>query len=159
EFMKNLAALTLLSFVITACAQDHMAPPSAESPAAILATMKKVADWQLTNASPSAKSYKENGWTYGAFYAGVMALDSIAGTPKYHNAMVAVGKKFDWQPGARAYHADDQAVGQMYLELYMKDHDPAMLGPTKAKLDNILTNQSSDSLDFKEKGKMDRYWW
>jgi unsaturated rhamnogalacturonyl hydrolase len=162
-FMKNLALLTLLSFTLTACAQDHQAISPAStpklSPPAIVAIMKKVADWQLTNASPSASHYPENGWTYGAFYTGVMALDQIAGTPKYHDAMVAVGKKFDWKPAPRPYHADDQAVGQMYLELYMKDKDPAMLKPTKEKLDYVLENPSTDDLDFSKKGKKDRYWW
>jgi unsaturated rhamnogalacturonyl hydrolase len=155
--MKKLALLTLLASLFPACAQERAS--STPSQPAVLAIMKKVADWQLTNASPSAAHYTENGWTYGAFYAGVMALDSIADTPKYHDAMVAVGKKFNWEPARRAYHADDQVVGQMYLELYMKDHDPAMLAPTKAKLDFILAHPSSDSLDFEKKGKNDRYWW
>ena len=163
--MKNLALAALLVLTVSACAQDR--PPASqttavESPPAILAKMKQVADWQLTNASPSAahsRNAKENVWTYGAFYAGVMALDSIADTPKYDDAMVAVGKKLDWQPGSKPYHADDQCVGQMYLELYMKHHDPVMLAPIKAKLDNILAHPSSDSLDFEKKGKADRYWW
>ena len=161
--MKNLAFLTLLAVTLSACAQDHAAssaaPSTGISSASILDSMKKVADWQLTNTSPSLKNYSENGWTYGAFYDGVMALDGIAGTPKYHDAMVAVGKKFDWQPAKKIYHADDQCVGQMYLELYMKDHDPAMLKPIKERLDYILEHPSSDSLDFSKKGKEDRYWW
>jgi unsaturated rhamnogalacturonyl hydrolase len=156
--LSLLAAMSLFG-----CARDHATSNAVVTPgisaSSILDSMKKVADWQLTNASPSHANYRENGWTYGAFYDGVMALDGIAGTPKYHDAMVAIGKKLDWQPGRRAYHADDQCVGQMYLELYMKDHDPAMLGPIKARLDNILEHPSSDDLDFSKKGKMDRYWW
>src|SRR4051812_21826452 len=98
--MKNLALLTLLGLAVSTCAQDRPVASAAAdstklSPPDILATMKKVADWQLTNASPSAVHYKENSWTYGAFYTGVMALDQIAGTPKYHDAMVELGKKFD----------------------------------------------------------------
>ena len=159
--MKYLALLTLAVLALAGCAQERLAsktmrPPELSAPM-ILDSMKKVADWQLTNDSPSAHSQLNN-WTYGAFYAGVMALDSVAGTSKYHEAMLATGKKLDWQPGRRAYHADDQAVGQMYLEMYLKDRDPAMLQPIKAKLDNILAHPSSDSLEF-GKGKQDRYWW
>ena len=163
--MKHLTLAALLALTVSGCAQNRAAVSKSdpiEQPPAILAMMEKVADWQLTNASPSAahsKKVNEGAWTYGAFYAGVMALDSIADTPKYHDAMVAQGKKLDWHPGAKPYHADDQCVGQMYLELYMKDHDPAMLGPIKAKLDNILAHPSSDSLDVQKKGKQDRYWW
>lgn len=159
--MKNLALLTLFAATLAGCAHNRnlASRPAELSASVILNSMEKVADWQLTNASPSDVHYKGNSWTYGAFYAGVMALDGIAKTPKYHDAMVAVGKKLDWQPGPKAYHADDQCVGQMYLELYLKDHDPAMLQPIKAKLDYILEHPSSDSLEFDKKGKADRYWW
>jgi rhamnogalacturonyl hydrolase YesR len=152
---KYLALLTFLS--VTVCVQAQMS--NQLSPSAILATMERVADWQLTNASPSASRYKENGWTYGAFYTGVTSLDSIAGTPKYHSAMIEEGNKLEWKPGPRAYHADDYCVGQMYLELYLKNHDPAMLKPTKAKLDNILAHPSTNSLAFNKNEKQDRFWW
>jgi rhamnogalacturonyl hydrolase YesR len=161
--MKNLAVTAFLAIAFTTFAQSAesmlKASPAEDSPSHILSAMEKVADWQLTNASPSAAHYQENGWTYAAFYAGVMALDSIAGSTKYHDAMAAEGKKLDWQTGRRQYHADDYCVGQMYLELYMKDHDPAMLGPIKAKLDYILEHPSTESLDFSKKGKADRFWW
>jgi unsaturated rhamnogalacturonyl hydrolase len=161
--MKNLALLTLTALTLTGCAHDRLSTKRRSSPElsapVILDSMKKVADWQLTNDSPSLSRSQLNGWTYGAFYVGVMALDSIADSPKYHDAMLATGKKLDWQPGRRAYHADDQCVGQMYLEMYLKDHDPAMLKPIKAKLDYVLEHPSSDSLEFDKKGKEDRYWW
>ncbi|HXS69688.1 MAG TPA: glycoside hydrolase family 88 protein [Candidatus Polarisedimenticolia bacterium] len=162
--MKNLALLGFLAVVtLTASAQEQVISRGVRaaelSPSYILDSMKKVADWQLTNGSPSDNHYTRNGWTWAAFYDGVMALDSIAGTPKYHDAMVEVGKKFDWQPAKKIYFADDQAVGQMYLELYMKDHDPAMLKPIQDRFDYILAHPSSDSLDFKKRGKEDRYWW
>lgn len=159
--MKYLAILTLAALTLTGCADRVLCSGLRSFPpekTAILDSMKKVADWQLTNDSPSLSRTPINGWTYGAFYVGVMALDSISDTPKYDEAMVAVGKKVDWQPAKRAYHADDQVVGQMYLELYLKHHDAAMLGPIKAKLDNILAHPSTDSLEF-GKSKQDRYWW
>jgi rhamnogalacturonyl hydrolase YesR len=164
EFMKYLALFGLLVVAVCGCAhvgasRDAALPERGLSAPAILGTMQKVADWQLTNASPSGAHYKDNGWTYAAFYAGVMALDSIAETPKYHEAMVEMGRKNDWKLGSRIYHADDQCVGQTYLELYLKDRDPAMLGPTKERFDYILAHPSSDSLDFAKKGKADRYWW
>lgn len=156
--MKNLALLALFALTISTRAQVP-APSDLFSPTATLAIMEKVADWQLTNASPSTGHNKENAWTYGAFYTGVIALDSIGATPKYHDAMVAEGKKLDWQPGQRRYHADDYCVGQMYLELYMKDHDPAMLAPIKARLDYILAHPSTNSLKYNKNEKADRFWW
>src|SRR4029079_13301746 len=114
---KYLALLTLTALSLSGCAHDRLSsktPPELSAPG-ILDSMKKVADWQLTNDSPSLSHYKLNEWTYGAFYVGVMAMDSVAGTPKYHDAMLVTGKKLEWQPGRRAYHADDQVAGQMYL--------------------------------------------
>lgn len=158
--------------------------PSAEiSPAAVLTTMKLVADWQLANPSPTAGRYKENTWTYGALYTGIMALDEIAGTPKYRDAMVTMGQKFNWQLGPRPYHADDHCVGQTYLELYLKDRDtvrastlrsprnqsyrdlhlkkadPAMLDPVRARFDFILAHPATNVLDFKTPHAGDRWSW
>ena len=133
--------------------------PAEMLPAAILNTMKAVADWQLAHPSPTVERNKEDGWTYGAFYTGVMALNEIAGTPKYHDAMVAMGKKFNWQPARRIYHADDHCVSQTYLELYLQDRDPAMLQPTQARFDFILERPATNLLDFKTPHAGDRWSW
>ena len=159
--MKMFALLILAVSTTALWAQPtSSAKPSAEiSPAAVLTTMKLVADWQLAHPSPTAASYKENTWTYGALYTGVMALNEVAGTPKYHDAMVAVGKKFDWHLAPRTYHADDHCVGQTYLELFLQDRDPAMLAPTKARFDFILANSPTNDLNMNIKGSQNRWSW
>src|ERR1700693_2252134 len=57
----------------------------------VLATMKRAAEWQLAN--PSA--HPTTDWTQGAYYAGMMALASVAVDPKYHDAMMEMGRKND----------------------------------------------------------------
>jgi unsaturated rhamnogalacturonyl hydrolase len=160
-FLFALAALSCRSQVATRSMPGDAAPgiSSEISRTAILSTMTKVADWQLAHPSPTLGKYKENSWTYAAFYTGVMALSDIAGTPKYHNAMVQMGRKFRWQPPPRIYHADDQCVCQTYLELYLKDHDAAMIGPTRERLDHILAHPSTNDLHFKSPGATDRWSW
>jgi unsaturated rhamnogalacturonyl hydrolase len=160
--MKTFALLALA--VSSAFSQAQPAnsgtKPSAEiSPSAILATSKLVADWQLVHPATSKDRAGERAWTYGAFYAGVMALSDIADTPKYHDAMLAVGRKFDWQPAPRVYHADDHCVSQMYLELYLKDRDPAMIGPTKERFDFILAHTATNDVNFRTRGSQDRWSW
>src|SRR6185437_14566640 len=85
EIMKYLAYLTLTTLMLCGCANDRFSSRTPKSPELsapfILSSMKKVADWQLTNDSPSLKNYRLNECTYGAFYAGVMALDDISDTP------------------------------------------------------------------------------
>ena len=134
--------------------------PSAEiSPAAILATMKSAADWQLVHPSPGKEKHGEKAWTYGAFYTGVMALSEIADTPKYHDAMVVKGKSFKWQPAPRPYYADDHCVAQMYLELFLKDHRRQMLWPTLKRFDFILVHPATNDLHMGVKGAQDRWNW
>jgi rhamnogalacturonyl hydrolase YesR len=125
------------------------------TPAAVLQIMEKVADWQLANPSKDAK----DGWIYGAFYTGVMALNDVAADKKYHDAMVAQGQANGWKPAKRIYMADDHAVTQMYLELYLLDKQAEMIGPTRERFDFVLANPKDDDLDFSKKGASDKWSW
>jgi rhamnogalacturonyl hydrolase YesR len=137
--------------------------------------MKRVADWQLVNPSASSNRYTEDAWTWGALYAGMMALADVSDTPKYENAMIAMGERFQWNPARRIYHADDHVVAQTYLELYLKHREPKMMQPTKERFDYILANRSANELVYERRagtgprapGEPDRtevntkhrYWW
>jgi rhamnogalacturonyl hydrolase YesR len=143
--------------------QTSAGPTTASSPAlppdytpkAVLATMKRVADWQLTQPP----KHPRDDWTFGALYTGLMALSRISDDPKYHDAMLAMGRQQEWKPAKRVYHADDHCVCQTYLELYLEHHDAAMLEPTKARFDFILANPRTNDLHFNIKGATDRWAW
>jgi rhamnogalacturonyl hydrolase YesR len=93
--------------------------------------MKIVADWQLSRMPAAPQS----DWTWAALDAGFMGVpDAVAGD-KYKRAMYQIGEKLEWRPGPRQLHADDQAVGQMYLEQYFLHRDAKMLDPMRARLD------------------------
>jgi unsaturated rhamnogalacturonyl hydrolase len=109
--------------------------------------LRKVADWQLNRAQADF----DQDWTYAALYAGFMAVPDAAGGKEYREAMLRMGKKFDWQPGPRLAHADDQAIGQTYLDLYQRFHDPTMLGPVRARMDAVM-----EIPDDKDKPL---WWW
>ena len=117
-------------------------PNSAQT---ILALMKKVADWQL--AQPEARP-GTNDWTKGALYAGFIALAQVADGPKYHDAMMAMGARYNWKPARRIFDADDYCVTQTYLDLYAQHRDPAMLRPTKENFDYILAHPRTNDLHF-----------
>ena len=96
--------------------------------------MQHVADWQL-NRLPKEAQYD---WTFAALYAGYMAVpDSVAGD-KYHREMRNIAEKLHWAPGPRIEHADDQAIGQLYLELYFRSHDKKLIEPMRARLDQVI---------------------
>src|ERR1700744_1575893 len=87
-------------------------------PKAIDAAMRKVGDWELERARP----YFSQDWTFAALYAGFMDAGKTLPDSSYEDAMMQLGAKFDWKLGPRLIHADDQAIGQTYLELYKLHH-------------------------------------
>jgi rhamnogalacturonyl hydrolase YesR len=111
--------------------------------------IKLVAGWQL-NRLPAQAQYD---WTWAALYTGFMAVpESVAGD-KYRQAMLRIGDELHWQPGPRIMAADDQAVGQMYLEQYFLHKDAKMMEPVRARLDEEMAAPQSDW------AKTPRAWW
>ena len=96
--------------------------------------MQKVADWQLARAEPGFSQ----DWTFAALYTGFMAVPKAANGEKYQQAMLQMAKKFNWQPGPRVPNADDGAIGQTYLDLYFRYHDPAMMAPIRERMDAVM---------------------
>jgi unsaturated rhamnogalacturonyl hydrolase len=109
--------------------------------------MRLVADWQLSRlpAEPQVD------WTFAALYAGFMGVpDSVAGD-KYKRAMMEIADKLQWSPGPRVEHADDQAVGQMYMEQYFIHKDKRMMDPMKARLDQEIATPDDPAKPL--------WWW
>lgn len=167
--LQRTARLLILPALLAACAtpatHGTVAAQGAASasaldaatpaPAAVLAIMERVADWQLAHPSTHAP----DDWTQGVGDAGFMALSNLAPTHKYRDAMVAMGASNAWRPGKRVYHADDQVVGQTYAELYLQMREPAMISPLRERLDDILAHPRSGSLDFSAPGNQERWSW
>ena len=93
--------------------------------------MKLVADWQLSRM-PAEPQYD---WTWAALYDGYMSLPDPVGGDKYKQAMLQIAEELKWQPGPRVEDADDQAVGQMYMEQYFIHKDNKMMDPMHRRLD------------------------
>jgi rhamnogalacturonyl hydrolase YesR len=121
-------------------------------PAAVEKAMRKVADWQLGRSEP----YFDRIWTWSVLYSGFMAASDSLGDAKYRDAMMAMGRKFDWKLRSHLPNADDQSIGQTYLELYLAQKDAAMLKPTKDELDAILDVPRDAVIP---KGKEMTWWW
>lgn len=103
--------------------------------------LKLVADWQLKRLPAGAQV----DWTWAALYTGFMAVpDKVAGD-RYKQAMLHVAEQLRWQPGPRGLHADDLAIGQMYMEQYFIHQNATMMAPLHARLDaQIATPDPSD---------------
>jgi len=171
DLSSRLKGLALLAFVLCCLSattqaqqtQSNILPGLGDSPAdaGLLATdlspafkkkdvvhvMRKVADWQLARV----QHHYSRDWTFAALYAGFMALPPAVNGTTYQSAMQGMGKQFNWQLGPRPAHADDQAVGQTYLELYEKTQDPVMLAPTQASMDTLLQRTDDPAKPL--------WWW
>ncbi len=108
--------------------------------AAIGTAARKVADWQLARGEPIFNQQ----WTYAALYDGLLAASKATGDPRYHDAVVKMAEHFDWKlVDARFPHADDMALGQSYLDLYLEKHEPVRMASTKAILDRLIVRPDS----------------
>jgi rhamnogalacturonyl hydrolase YesR len=119
-------------------APDQASPPAHLSPSlkptAVKIAMEKVADWELARSQP----YFNQDWTYAALYTGFMAASVATGNSAYRDAMLAMSNKFDWKLGPRVEHADDQCIGQTYLQLYSQYREPKMIAPLRTQFDSVL---------------------
>ena len=129
-------------------------------PDAVRTVMQRVGDWQLANPG----NHPTTDWTQAALYAGMMALGNLAPDGKYRDAMMNVGEKNEWKLGARVYHADDHAVGQMYCEMFQLRRDPKMIAPMKEVFDQILAKPDTRPIGGsisarKNNAEPLRFWW
>ena len=130
------------------------ARPPAIQPAAIVASMIEVADWQLAN--PSAHEPWQ--WHQAPFWAGLHALAPLSPDPrKYLDAIRAMGEANEWNHGPSRFHADDQAVTQSYFLLHDRDKDPRMVAKALALFDEMAGMPFDEPLDFDQK-KTAREW-
>jgi rhamnogalacturonyl hydrolase YesR len=106
------------------------------TPAAVDKAMRKVADWQLARSEP----FFDRIWTWSVLYSGFMAASDATGDMKYRDAMERMSKKFNWELRSKMPDADDESIGQTYLEFYLLKKDPAMMKPTQEQLDALLAS-------------------
>jgi len=96
---------------------------------------KKVADWQLARAQPVFNQQ----WTFAALYDGLRAASKLTGDPRYRDAVVQMAQQNGWKLlDERFPHADDMALGQAYMDLYLEKRDPVREADTKAILDRLI---------------------
>ena len=107
--------------------------------AEVRAAMRKVADWELGWSQP----YFDRIWTWSVLYSGFMAASPVLDDPKYRDAMQAMAEKFHWELRSQHPNADDQSVGQTYLELNLLQPAPEKVAPTKAALDDLLAGSAA----------------
>ena len=94
-------------------------------------------DWELTRTKETFNQQ----WTYAALYDGMLAASKTTGDAHYHDAMVRMAQHFNWKlHNERFPHADDMALGQSYLDMYLETRDPVRIADTKAIMDQLIAH-------------------
>jgi rhamnogalacturonyl hydrolase YesR len=115
---------------------------------AIQHAMRKVADWEVGHAEGK---YNQD-WTYAPLYLGYLAASKTTGDLKYHDVVLKESEQFEWKLWAnRAFHADDEAIGQAYEALYLEKRDPQRIEDTRATFDRLVTRAEDPAKDL--------WWW
>ena len=149
-----LSALTLITGGVEAKPR-----PSAQATASATATQtltlgRKVAAWQLAHMDrfdyvhAHPKTADPRGWVQGALYVGLAAFADRTGDADLVQAIREHGTEQGWGLGARPFHADDHVIGQTWLWVFGKDHDPAQIAPLKARFDAILADPPQAGMTF-----------
>jgi len=115
----------------------------------ISSVMQRVFAWQVAN--PVEINLKNNNlWARAAFYAGIMSAYRATGDKRYLEQALKWSNEREWKLGERPRHADDQVLGQTYLELYLLEKDPKRIANTKATLDAMIADPKPGRVDW---------WW
>ena len=122
------------------------------NPKAVKHAMARVADWQLKQAEEKFST----DWTYAALYDGLLAVSRTTGDPRYHDAVLKFAERNGWQLGPRFSHADDEAVAQSYLELYLEESRPGRIQAIRIQ---AIQAEAEKLLARPDDVKKDLWWW
>lgn len=122
----------------------------------IEASMVSAMQWQ--EAHPiQAKAPTD--WTNGAYYTGVVRAHAATGNPVFLQALADMGKRNEYLPWERTFHADDIAISYAYLYLDKQLPNTVDLQPTEAWLDGHLNGPSEWKAGNRDDEKTILWWW
>ena len=117
------------------------------APQAVKAAMNKVATWQKARIRNSAS----RDWTFAALYIGLLSASRTLGDVRLHDTCMAAAEKFEWRLGPRENHADDHAIGQLYLALYKEKREVKRIEPLHAQFETLMR--------IPDKASEPVWWW
>ena len=126
-------------------------------------TLKLVADWQLNHmvnsvaADPTANS-TETGWVEATFYIGLARWAAQFDDPRYFEATRRFGEQNGWRLGQRLYHADDQAIGQVYAAAFDHYGEFHMVASMLGDFERILDSKPDVPLIFDDAALCQKRW-
>jgi len=136
------------------CPAEVQVRPASEMSGEVIDWMKKVADWQLTQSTWNSSV----SWERGALHAGLLACYEATKDETYLTKCRAYADKFNWRLASNSHHADNNAVGQDYMELYFLDTQaPARYAHFKSVSDAHIA--VSPSFNCNVSSGSETWWW
>lgn len=147
---------------------DYQAPQANTSPFSDKLTQEEitkvataVADWQLAQFDIRSNKMRTemrpsgipNGWMYAPLHLGLWHWAEATDTDLYRQTVINLSLLNDYQLAPRVYHADDHAVGAVYLAIYNKYKGEHRIANTIAHFDEILAKPSMVDLHFDNQEK------
>ena len=150
----GLASIILLSVYLIPKVLSSVSPSDK-----IQDTLKLVADWQLAQLTKdSTQGSEETGWAQASFYIGLARWAATSDDRRYFETIRKLGQRNDWHLGPRPYHADDQAIGQVYAAAFDHFGDSRMIAPMVARFNRVLANKPTVALAFDQSGLCQQRW-
>ena len=132
--------------------------------ATIKSIMKRVADWQIANPNKEAE-HDDLDWTHATLYIGMLDWAELTekenGDDSYYRWLLRIGQQNHFQVGKWMYHADFIAIGQPFIDLYLKYGNRKMIAPVMARTNWVIENPAKTTLELNY-GKLetlDRWSW
>lgn len=123
--------------------------------AGALGSVERLADWQLAHLEPLdyiplayAGTHNPRDWQQAAFWVGLTRVADRSASPRFREAILAMGRREGWQLGDRPYHADDHLIGSVWIWAARHGAGPEALAPMKARFEQILAAPQTGSLIF-----------
>lgn len=164
--MKKLTShlfLLLLFFAGSCAPASKNGSTSAAKEVAVKSSMKRVADWQISNfeyaVTGNLHDYGANAWTNATLYIGMLEWAQIAGDSLYYRWLEDMGGVNEWKipanfvnyPRYRMYHADELCIGQFYLNMFDRFGKEIMYLSTKERVDWIMENRPDSTMNMPNK--------
>jgi unsaturated rhamnogalacturonyl hydrolase len=145
KFIYLIFALLLLPAVAAAQTPSSL---TIFTPQYIKAVMLQASKWQSEQLARTRDTKPT--WINAVFEIGNMAAYQATGDRHYLAAAANFSQANNFQPGKRFRHADDLAVGQIYVWLYQMNKDPQLIAAYQKRIDQIMAQPMPGHLDW---------WW
>lgn len=124
--------------------------------AAVTRVANQVADWQLSQYDLRSNQMRTEGrasglpqgWMYATWQIGLLAWADASQQADYEMAVRNNALVNEWLLGPRVYHADDHAMGAVYLSLFERAGGAYKIAHVKQTFDQVLAQPESTELLF-----------